>query len=42
VSLPAEHQSLTQATVPVGGATAGHFHVVCAAARPPTATTTPS
>ncbi|MEA2144127.1 MAG: hypothetical protein QOI64_2557 [Solirubrobacteraceae bacterium] len=28
VSLPAEHQSLAEATVPVGGATAEHYHVV--------------
>ena len=27
VSLPAEHQSLAEATVPVGGATAEHYHV---------------
>jgi mannose-6-phosphate isomerase-like protein (cupin superfamily) len=26
VSLPAQHQSLAEATVPVGGATAAHFH----------------
>jgi len=26
VSLPAEHQSLAEATVPVGGATAEHYH----------------
>ena len=28
VSLPAENQSLAEATVPVGGATAEHYHVV--------------
>ena len=28
VSLPAEHQSLAEATVPVGGATAEHYHVI--------------
>jgi mannose-6-phosphate isomerase-like protein (cupin superfamily) len=28
VSLPAQHQSLAEATVPVGGATAEHYHVV--------------
>jgi mannose-6-phosphate isomerase-like protein (cupin superfamily) len=28
VSLPADHQSLAEATVPVGGATAEHYHVV--------------
>ncbi len=28
VSLPAEHQSLAEATVPVDGATAEHYHVV--------------
>ncbi len=28
VSLPAQQQSLAEATVPVGGATAEHYHVV--------------
>jgi len=28
VSLPAEHQSLAEATVPMGAATAEHYHVV--------------
>jgi mannose-6-phosphate isomerase-like protein (cupin superfamily) len=28
VSLPADHQSLAEATVPAGGATAEHYHVV--------------
>ena len=28
VSLPTDNQSLAEATVPVGGATAEHFHVV--------------
>jgi mannose-6-phosphate isomerase-like protein (cupin superfamily) len=28
VSLPAEHQSLAEATVPVGTATAEHYHVL--------------
>jgi len=28
VWLPAEHQSLAEATVPVGGATAEHYHVL--------------
>ncbi|MGH2941762.1 MAG: cupin domain-containing protein [Solirubrobacteraceae bacterium] len=27
VSLPAQHQSLAEATVPAGGATAEHYHV---------------
>jgi len=28
VSIPAQHQSLAEATVPVGAATAEHYHVV--------------